>query len=249
MFKKITKILGWAFLLGIVSFTVAFTTMEAQSVRCDKIEVLYDGPQVISIGNEGIIDILKNIDQSIIGKNINQINSEILEQELKRNPTIETAEVYKSILGEGTRCKGVLTVIVKHRVPVLRVINGDQDYFLDKNGIMIPTSTKYTADVPVATGKIDPAYASEWLVPMVDYIKNDPFWKAQVEQINVQENGELVLIPLVGGQYIEFGKPEDFQDKLANLRAFYEDGDVREKWNKYISLSVKYKDQVIGTKK
>jgi cell division protein FtsQ len=249
MFKKILKIFGWVVLIGVISFTVAFTTKEVQSVRCNEIEVIYDGPQAISIGEEGIIDILKTADRAIIGKNINQINSEYLEQELRRNQTIEAAEVYKTIFGEGSRCKGILTVLVRHRVPVMRVMAGELDYFLDNNMVMIPTSTKYSADVPVATGNVKPEFASTWLVPMVNYIKNDLFWKAQIEQIYVQENGELVLIPLVGGHLIEFGKPDDFQAKLANLKAFYEDEDVRENWNEYKSISVKYKNQVIGTKK
>lgn len=249
MFKKILKIFGWLFLIAFLFFTLAFTTEETNKVRCEEIEVLYDGSQVISLGDEEIINIIKNVDRQIIGKNMNQINSEYIELELEKNQTIEMAEVYKNIRGEGSRCRGSLTVLVKHREPVVRVISGEEDYFLDKNMAKIPASTKYSVNVLVVTGDIKTDSSATWLVPLVRYIGSDQFWDAQIEQIFVSNNQELIMTPLVGGNLIEFGSPDDYQEKLANLKAFYENVMVQNNWNKYKSISVKYKNQVIGTKR
>lgn len=84
---------------------------------------------------------------------------------------------------------------------------------------------------------------------MADFVNKDQFWRAQIEQVFVQENGELLVVPQVGDYLIEFGTPEDYTLKLRNLKAVYQQGFKNLGWNKYKTISVKYRNQVVCTKK
>jgi cell division protein FtsQ len=248
MFKVILKISGWILLFVFLGFTVAFTTKETKYLRCSLIDVQYEGTPAISLGAGEIIDLVKSADRNLEFGNFYEINAENIERMLRQNKTIEKAEVYKSIIPKGNKYAAVLTVAVKHRTPVMRIMTPDADYYLDKLKEDIPVSIKYPMDVIVATGKIDKEFASGKLLEFGEYIGKDKFWKAQIEQIDIQENGEVVLIPLVGNHRIEFGTLENFEEKLANLKVFYEKVLVQDNWDKYKIIVLKYKNQVIGTK-
>lgn len=84
---------------------------------------------------------------------------------------------------------------------------------------------------------------------MVDFVNKDDFWRAQIEQVFVQANGELLIVPQVGDYLIEFGTPDDYELKFRNLRAVYQQGFKNIGWNRYKTISVKYRNQVVCTKK
>lgn len=248
MFKLILKIFGWVLLFAFLGFTLSFTTKEARYLKCSEIEVLYEGNPTISIGTDDVISIIKKADKKLEFGNLAEVNAEYVEMALRQDKTIEKAEVYKSVIPKNNKYKAVLTVVVKHRSPVLRIMSEQADYYLDKLKAEIPASTKYPVDVVVATGIVNPELATGLLLDFAGYIENDKFWKAQIEQIDVLENQEVILTPLVGNHRIEFGTLDNFQEKLANLKVFYEQVMARDNWDKYKSINLKYKNQVIGTK-
>ncbi|NQU84672.1 MAG: hypothetical protein HQ541_02820 [Mariniphaga sp.] len=249
MFKKILKILLILVFGVFVIFTLAFTSLEVSDVKCEKVEVLFDGQQLISLGKEEIVNIVKSTVDSIYNKNIRNINSEHIELEIEKNKTIQNAEVFKSVVGKGNKYKGTLTVKVKFREPVLRIMSGNENYFLDYNRTQIPVSLKYTANVLVATGDIESEFAQTQLLDFVGYLNQDHFLKAQIKQIHVLRNQELILTPLVGNHLIELGTLDNYQEKLAHLKVFYENVLAQNNWNKYKRINLKYNNQVIGTKK
>jgi cell division protein FtsQ len=86
-------------------------------------------------------------------------------------------------------------------------------------------------------------------LPFVLYVENDDFWRAQIEQIHVENNGDVLLTPLFGEHIIEFGELEDYQRKLQKMKAFYKQVLAQNNWNKYKTISLKYNNQVIAKKR
>jgi cell division protein FtsQ len=68
-------------------------------------------------------------------------------------------------------------------------------------------------------------------------------------QIYVDENGELLLIPRVGDQKIVFGKTDNIIKKFDKLSLFYRKGIVGNGWKKYSTINLKFKNQIVCTKK
>lgn len=176
------------------------------------------------------------------GKPLGSINTEKMEKILKKNQLIARAECYKSP-------SGIIHVDIKQRVPIMRVISGFESYYLDENGDIMPTTSSFSAYLPLATGHISHAYAVSQLYPMAVYLKNAPFWDAQIEQIYVTENNEIELIPRIGDNLILLGKIDNFEQKLENLQCLYEQALSKIGWNKYDTINLKYNNQVICSKR
>lgn len=131
----------------------------------------------------------------------------------------------------------------------MRIISGFESYYIDENGDIMPTTSSFTAYLPLATGYITHSYAKSQLYPMAVYLKNNPFWDAQIEQIYVTENNEIELIPRIGDNLILLGKIDNFEQKLENLQCLYEQALSKVGWNKYDTINLKYNNQVICSKR
>lgn len=190
-------------------------------------------------------EITKQIQEEDIdptGKPLGSINTEKMERILKKNQLIARAECYKSP-------SGIVHVDINQRVPIMRIISGFESYYIDENGDIMPTSSSFSAYLPLATGYITHAYAKSQLYPMAVYLKNTPFWEAQIEQIYVTENNEIELIPRIGDNLILLGKIDNFEQKLENLQCLYEQALSKVGWNKYDTINLKYNNQVICSKR
>ena len=44
---------------------------------------------------------------------------------------------------------------------------------------------------------------------MLTIIREDEFWRAQIAQLDIDNKVRVNMFPQVGGQLIEFGKPEN----------------------------------------
>jgi cell division protein FtsQ len=83
----------------------------------------------------------------------------------------------------------------------------------------------------------------------VKYISEDKFLSSQIVQIYYNGSGDFELIPRVGAHQIIFGDIKDYQLKFMKLKVLYEEGLKYEGWNKYVMINLKYKNQVICTKR
>lgn len=153
------------------------------------------------------------------------------------------------MINEKGSYKGVLVVKVKHREPVMRVITSGGSYYLDKYGMRIPVSSNYATNVLVTTGSISESFAVEQLLPFVMYVENNDFWKAQIQQVHVEEDGDVLLTPLVGGHIIELGDLGNYREKLLIMRAFYKQVLAKNNWDKYEKVSLKYNNQVVAKRR
>lgn len=249
MFQKLLKLIGLLFLIIFIIGTLAFTSIESKNIMCTDIEVVFDNDELINVDKDKLIRIVKNTDSKILKKTLGEINSEEIEDEIEKVPAILTADVYKLMVSEKGTYKGVLVVNVKHREPVMRVINSSGSFYIDKFGVRIPVSSSYSTNVLVASGSVSEQFAVEKLLPFVLYVNDDDFWSAQIQQIFVEEDGDILLVPLVGGHIIELGDTENFPHKLNIMRAFYKQVLAKNNWDKYERVSLKYNNQVVAKRR
>jgi cell division protein FtsQ len=86
------------------------------------------------------------------------------------------------------------------------------------------------------------------LYELATYISNDAFLKAQIEQIYIERNKEITLIPKVGDQEIIFGKAEDIKKKFDKLVLFYTKGINPNNLNLYKTINLKFDNQIVCKK-
>lgn len=192
----------------------------------------------------------KEIERIVAEKGLNpknkflkEINTDKIEQIIQENKVIKKAEVF--ITNTGT-----VKAYVYERTPVLRVIStSGENYYIDDEGKRMQVSSRYAAYLPLATGHITEDYAIKELYPFAQYLRDNKFWNAQIEQIYVQADKDIILIPRVGDQKIVLGKCNDFEGKLDKLMAFYQKGLNEIGWNKYSVINLEYNKQVVGKKR
>ena len=191
---------------------------------------------------------------AIVGQPLELIDIEEVEQVLEEDMFIKDADVYVDALNK-------VHITIRQRLPIARIMDEQEStsYYLDAEGARVRTSAKFTARVLVVTGKIGrytnnyqniPHHRLGKVLKLVQYIDQQPLWKAQIEQIHLDHSGDATLIPKVGDHKIRFGQPdEDIESKFRRLEIFYQDGLPVEGWNKYKTIDLAYKGQIVAKRR
>ncbi|MGZ3872015.1 MAG: cell division protein FtsQ/DivIB [Mucilaginibacter sp.] len=251
IWKTILVSLAWLVCFGGLIVLMSFIEVKKAEVLCRDVKIYIPGSQYF-IDRQEVDHILQVDSRALIGRRMETININALENKLKANPFIEFAKVY-------TDMDGVINVEISQRQPILRLINRfDQDFYVDQHGLKIPLSENFTARVIVANGFIDELFANHVdtlhtalaaeLFKTADYIRKDTLWDAQIAQIYVNKDHEIELIPRVGNNRILLGNADSLDSKFHNLLAFYKKALPTVGWNAYKVINVKYANQVIGVK-
>ncbi len=238
------KLLFKLFLLvGIAAYLVfAFITFPdlGSNAVCNDVRItIADSTQAGFITAAEAKQILHKAQLYPKGKLMDSVNNHSIEQALLKNTFIREVECYKS-------ANGCFNILITQRLPLVRVLTETDDYYLDANGKIMPAGI-YKANIVVATGSIEKSDRQS-LLSIGAFLADEPFWNKQIEQINVQPDKNIELIPRVGEQIIFLGKATDLKRKFRNLKIFYERVMPEVGWNKYASLNLAYGNQVICKK-
>ena len=234
------------FLLVITTYLVIAVTLfndRSETTTCQGLElVINDSIDYGFISKDEILKLLNAKKLSPIGKEMRDVNTRVIEDELKLHPLIENVECFRTPSNR-------IGIEVTQRLPILRIMsdNGD-NYFIDEKGEIMPLSNS-SANVIIATGNIDRTYASKELYEFGRFLQKSDLWQAQIQQINVTASKELELVPRVGDHIIFLGKPGNYKNKFEKLETFYKKALNQIGWNKYSHISLEFDNQIIFTKK
>lgn len=181
------------------------------------------------------------------GKPLHQIDLHAMEQALQQNPWMQHVMLFFDAHGK-------LHVRYAQKSPVLLIYtrNG-QSFYIDKEGNKIPVSDRYHPDVPVVTGWFSSNLQQDsvWITRLLQIglkLMDDDFWNAQVQQIDIQPDGSMVLIPTVG-PVIQLGNAARFNLQCKVLRAFYEQVLLKGYMQLYDTVDVSVPSQIMAIRK
>lgn len=246
--KSVFKCVAWIACLSGLVVLMSFVGAKKKTVVCTNVKILIPGADNF-IEREEVDAILKQSQGTLIGQNLASINLQRIEKNIIANPYIAYATVYADM-------NGVIQIKVKQRQPVLRMINANgQDYYIDSNGLKMPVSPNFTANVLAANGNIMEHFSGKVdtlitqmakdLYKVALYVKQDTFFNAQIEQLYVNDKKDIELIPRVGNQRIILGGADSLETKMRNLLVFYKKALPKVGWNTYKSINVKYTNQIV----
>ena len=84
------------------------------------------------------------------------------------------------------------------------------------------------------------------LAALINTIREDEFWSAQIAQLDVDSKMRITIFPQVGDERIEFGKPDNIDAKFKKLMIFYKEILPRMGWNKYDRVNLEYEGQIVA---
>ncbi len=238
-------LLSIVMLLVIAYLGVALTAFNVKPAgqACSDIKlVIKDTVNAGFVTQNEVAELLKKKGIYPVGKELDLVHTKTIEQEIGKHPLVDRTECYKTPSGK-------ICVEVSQRIPVLRVMSSNGgNYYIDNKGAIMPPNAKCTAHRAVVTGKVDEAFASKDLYKLGIFLQNNKFWDAQIEQINVLDGNRIELVPRVGNHIVYLGKIDNYEEKLARLKIFYEKGLNKVGWNKYSRISLEFGNQIICTK-
>ena len=224
-------------------FAAFFFYGEGRDKDCVGIQIVVkDSLDKHFVNETDVISILKKSSLNPNGLKMSAINTHKIEMALLKNEMIRSVEVYKTPSAQ-------IKMNVVQKIPILRVLNNMGSYYIDNEGDFMPMSYRYVVHVPIVTGYAKKEYVKEKLYKFALFLQNDDFWNNQIDQIYVRSDNEIVLVPRVGQCQIILGEIDNFEGKLQNLRLFYEQAIPVVGWNRYKTVSLKFKNQIVCTKK
>ncbi|MCQ2198905.1 MAG: hypothetical protein MJZ19_04205 [Paludibacteraceae bacterium] len=243
--KNARNIIFVALLAFIVALLCLFSTRSGDTTCRNTEPVIKDSLNAQFVSKKEIMSYLDRCEINPYGQSFKNIDLRCIEKKLEKHLFIKEAQCYFSP-------NGTVNVEIRQRKPVLRVSNGSAGgFYIDKEGKKFPLSTAYAAYVPIASGEFDLTedYVRKNLLDFVVYIDDDKFWRTQIEQIYVQRSGVIELIPRVGDNVIILGTTENYRSKLKKLRTLYDEAFSKIGWSKYSKIDLRYKGQVVCTKR
>jgi len=131
----------------------------------------------------------------------------------------------------------------------VRVFEENDSYYLDQEIMQFSLSEKYSARVLQVYWSEITEERKTILASVVDLIDADEFLKAQITAIAFDETDELIVYPRVGDHKIILGEAQNLVKKFEKLKVFYRHGLEKVGWDRYSHINLKFKDQVVCTKR
>lgn len=260
--KKILVSL-FVIILLIVIVVGANIFVQNQNINNVEISIKYGKSDTIITSKEISANLLSHYGD-FLKKQRKHVDEEQIEEYLLSNPYIEKAEVYQTL-------KGTLSIEIKQREPIVRIytLKGLQ-YYIDKTGKIIPITDMETTDVVIANGYIDvntellnkkqldtidieQKKGFEKTLSKIYYLaqqlSNDTILNYQIDQIYIPVKGNYELIPKIGNYIIRIGDTQDLKEELIKLDYLYREGFSRCGWDNYKVVDLRFRNQVVCTKK
>ncbi len=210
---------------------------------CKDIEIVVkDSLDKHFVTESDLTAILKQESLFPVKKPMSEINTEKIENTLLKNEMIARIEAYKTP-------SGIIKLEVEQKMPILRVISTRGNFYVDNKGTLMPVSNRYVAHVPLASGHIEKDLAVTELYNFALFLQKEKFWDAHIDQIYIHSDGEVELIPRVGNFKVILGSFDGYREKLDNLKLFYDKVIPKMGWEKYSIINLKYKNQIVCTKR
>jgi cell division protein FtsQ len=254
--KKWLKItLGLLLVTSVISL-LAFVSSQPKQINCYDVSIKIVGdPEAMFVSEEEILHKFQTFCTEETGDE-STLNLKEIEENINSIPSVLRSDIYKNV-------NGTISIEVELKKVIGRIYNKSGDsYYLDSEGGMMPIVEDKPARVCIVNGEIfegysnnayylnDDSLAAKSIVDdifrMLDFINKDEFWKAQIEQLYVTSDRKFILIPVAGMHEIMFGEANHIEGKFKKLELFYQSGINRVGWDKYSTIDIQYKGQIIG---
>ena len=145
---------------------MAFTFKQQENVTCKQFAVFFIETDNHFINKEMIDNLLTMQNLHPFEKSNKEIAIEKIEQTITNHFAVKTANVYSDVAGN-------ISVEIRQRKPIARVVNEKQSYYIDEEGVNMPLSDHFTARTLIISGNLA-LIDNKGLVQVARYIYKNP---------------------------------------------------------------------------
>lgn len=245
-------ILFWIGIGSVTALLLIAAIQRKDNKICNGIEIqIRKTESALFIDKNDVRGMLTHMVPDIKGKPLSAFNLKQMEKTLEGNVWIQDAELYFDN-------NEMLQVKIIERTPIARIFTtGGRSYYIDKEFKRLPLSSRFSANIPVFTDcpldnnqwDLSDSSALSQIKAISEWLMNDPFWMAQIEQISCTPAGTFELSPKIGSHVIQLGDGFDLDNKFGKLFSFYKEVLSKAGWDTYSVINIQYKGQVVATRK
>ena len=222
---------------------ILWARYKSQGEVCASVEVeVINADSTSFVTPQGVLSDLEHQGMKFVGKRMADINASDIEEILGDSPYLEFADIVKC-------AEGKLLIRVSQLLPVLRVFDGENSYYVNRAGKRMDASIYYHTDVPVVQGHFTNKYPATRLLPLIDYVESDSLLRSLVTMYTVRDSNNIIIVPQISGHVVNMGNASGFENKFAKLLLFYREVMPKRGWNTFDTISVKWDHQIVATRR
>jgi cell division protein FtsQ len=232
----------------LLALVIVFAETRYAEKTCQNIIITIAGKEEQQfITKEALLQRLTaNAKEPILGTPLQTLETRSIESIVKAHNFVREGIVYKTWQGD-------LKIAIIPRRPIARIIYPhQQSKYIDEDGTLLVLSDQYTARVIVLETEqlgvqkhLTEHVHGTGLLALLNYIDRDPFWRAQIVYMHINERGKITMHTQISRQRIEFGLPEATEEKLAKLKLFYKQIVPYKGWNTYKRVNIEFDNQIV----
>lgn len=236
----LVSIVLFALYLGVALF---FTNRESGETLCSGVKIRVDEVEMNSlVDTVSIAKEIKSRFGSFQGVPVTDIDTDSIVSFLRKLDQVKDAGVYFSQ-------SGVMYVTIEQHKPLFRVLpSNGKPFAIDDEGRVMAIRGVAPFRSIVVTGNVTREKAMGEVKDLVLFIENDGFWSAMFEQIEIDSQGDYILIPKIANFKVRLGDLSALESKMENFRLYLEQGTQLRGWDMYKEINLKFRNQVIGVK-
>lgn len=217
----------------------SFSNKRNADRNVDGIKVQFTGEDQLFLTTDMVNKLLIQKFGSLTNMPKEKVDLNTIEQIISSDKMVESAQVYLTVNGE-------LTSKIAQRQPIGRV-EGNSKFYLDRKGKRMPLSKRYSARVPIITGKIT-GPSLEDVYTILNYINTDDFLRKNIIGIHIEDEGKYQLKFRIDSFVVNLGGVENLEKKFNNFKAFYTKASRDRTLKEYQIVSLEFNNQVVATK-
>ncbi|MBR5784997.1 MAG: hypothetical protein IKY43_07555 [Bacteroidales bacterium] len=250
-YVRLAVVVVFFVIIGIVYANVLRNNSTIKEIEVD---IDYDGKDTL-VTSKSIEKLVEADVPNFRNFSADEMNRTDIENIVKKNPFIADVNVSIGISGK-------LHIEAEQRIPIVRVVQKNKEFYLDNNGYYMPISSVRNQRVIMASGYINGGITDSLhlhgkdtvnndiykVYMLANYLINDVKLKDMFDQIYVCKNKDIELVPKIGNHVVVLGNLENIDEKFENLFAVYSKGLMSLGWDAYRKINLKFKNQVVCTK-
>ncbi len=249
--KKLITALAWSLVAGLVCFVFIAARVQREQVNVSGLYIdIESAGGNFFVSKDEVRQWVAEWGRAEVNKlELGSLDIRGLEAKFEKKLWIDDAEIFIDDTA-------ALHIKVAERKPIARIFNLlGESFYVDSAARRLPAAFGASARVPVFTSfpatmasrlKTDSSLILK-IIRLGDILLKDEFLFAMVEQIDISADRKFEMIPKLGKQIIYFGDTSRLQEKADNLKAFYKNIMPYAGWNKFSSINLSYKGQVVAT--
>lgn len=252
--STILRSVALVLLLGGIVYAFIWTNQQNNDAECTKLVInVINDDSTKFVTDNGILQELNRLKMNPLGKKRSEINLYEIERALRESDYLENVEcvLIPTENASDTKIKPTCRMEIRatQMLPVMRVFNGDQSYYVNAAGKRISATAKYFIDVPVVNGRFSSEFPPTRIMPLIEYVENDSLLKSLFAMYTVRDSNNIFLIPNIYGHVVNIGNEKNYKTKLQRLLKFYKKVMPVKGWGTYDTITLKWDKQVVASRR